>query len=388
MAKKNSPEKTSLREISLVFLKLGLISFGGPAAHIALMEDEIVRRRKWLSHERFIDLIGAVNFIPGPNSTELAIHIGYVRAGWQGLVVAGLCFILPAVIIVSTIGQFYVSYGNLPEFTAILYGIKPVIIAIILKALWSLGKSALKSRFLVILAIIAIILNFLGINELLVLFGVGIFMALKQLFSQNSENNNLNKLVLLPPNLIAKASAALVGNGIGFGLFPLFLVFLKIGSVLFGSGYVLLAFLQGDLVERLGWLSQKQLFDAIAVGQVTPGPLFTTATFIGYILGGWKGGIVATIGIFLPAFFFVFTTGPFIPQLRKSLIFGAFLDGINVSALALMFVVTVKLIETTFIDLITIILGVISAYLLFFTSINSAWIVLLGAIIGYVIRSF
>lgn len=375
--------KTSLKEISWFFLKLGTIAFGGPAAHIAMMEDEVVHKRKWMTRDKFIDLLGASNLIPGPSSTELAIYIGYTQAGWQGLLLAGLCFILPAVLIVSIIARFYVLYGNLPEISGILYGIKPIVVVIIIKALWNLGKTALKSRLLVVLAILAAVLSFLGLNPLGVLLGVGIFMALRQTVLNNNVKNNLNMFAFLPLNMLTSSTLPNVAGTASSSLYLLFLVFLKIGAVLYGSGYVLLAFLQADLVEHLGWLTQRQLLDAVAVGQSTPGPVFTTATFIGYILNGWKGAAVATVGIFLPSFLFVAITSPFIPRLRKSEIFSAFLDGVNASAVSLVFVVTLKLIGEAFIDPITVILGLLAVGLLFFTSINSAWLILLGGIIGY-----
>lgn len=371
---------TTLIKIFLLFLKLGTIAFGGPAAHIAMMEEEVVNKKKWLTNDKFLDLLGATNLIPGPNSTELAIYIGYTQAGWQGLLIAGLSFILPAVFIVCIIARFYVIYGNYPEFTGIMYGIKPIIIAIILKAILSLGKKALKNRLLIILAVLAVILNLFGANELILLFGAGIFMALKQLFLQNK------KLFFLPVNIVSQTALTTTGNIVPYGLLPLFLFFLKVGAVLYGSGYVLLAFLQADLVEHYGWLTQKQLLDAIAVGQFTPGPVFTTATFIGYLLSGWKGAIIATIGIFLPSFIFVAFTSPFISILRKSDLFSAFLDGVNTSAIALMLVLCLKLSGTAFIDLFTIIMGLISVYLLFFTSINSAWLMLAGGIVGYILK--
>lgn len=374
--------KTSLKEISLFFLKLGTIAFGGPAAHIAMMEDEVVHKKKWLTQDKFIDLLGASNLIPGPSSTELAIYIGYTQAGWRGLLLAGFCFILPAVLIVSVIARFYVLYGNLPEISGILYGIKPIVIIIIIKALWNLGKTALKSRLLITFAIFATILNFLGLNPLAVLFGVGILMALKQIVSNNHIKNNSKMFAILPVNMIASSLPNVVNTN-SSNLYLLFLIFLKIGAVLYGSGYVLLAFLQTDLVEHLGWLTQQQLLDAVAVGQFTPGPVFSTATFIGYILNGWKGATVATVGIFLPSFLFVAATSPFIPKLRKSAIFSAFLDGVNASAVSLMLVVTLKLIGGAFIDPLTIILGLIALGLLFFTSINSAWLILLGGVVGY-----
>lgn len=375
--------KTSLKEISLFFLKLGTIAFGGPAAHIAMMEDEVVHKKKWLTQDKFIDLLGASNLIPGPSSTELAIYIGYTQAGWRGLLLAGFCFILPAVLIVSVIARFYVLYGDLPEISGILYGIKPIVIIIIIKALWNLGKTALKSRVLIALAIFALILNFLGLNPLIVLFGVGILMALKQIVSSNHIKNNLKILAFLPVNIVASSTLPNIVNTTSSSLYFLFLIFLKIGAVLYGSGYVLLAFLQADLVEHLGWLTQQQLLDAVVVGQFTPGPVLTTATFIGYILNGWKGAAVATVGIFLPSFLFVAVTSPFIPGLRKSAIFGAFLDGVNASAVSLMLVVTIKLIGGAFIDPLTILLGLIAVCSLFFTTINSAWLILLGGVVGY-----
>lgn len=372
--------KSSIKDLSLLFLRLGTTAFGGPAAHIAMMEEEIVRKRKWLTEEKFLDLLGATNLIPGPNSTELAIHIGYKQAGWLGLLLAGLCFILPAAIIVTIIAKFYINYGDLPAFARVMYGIKPVIIAIILKALWNLGRSALKTTWLIVIAALAVILNILGLNELIVLFGGGLIMILRELYLQK------NNFAFLPLYLISQSGVPNEETTTYVNLCPLFLFFLKIGSVLFGSGYVLLAFLQADLVEKFGWLTQQQLFDAITVGQVTPGPVFTTATFIGYILSGWKGAIVATIGIFIPSFIFVAATGPFIPKLRQSKILGAFLDGVNVAAVALMIVVTIKLTGNAFIDLPTILFGYISTYLLFFTPINSIWLMVLGAVIGYLIH--
>ena len=351
-----------LTEIATLFLKLGTISFGGPAAHIALMEDEVVRRRRWLSHEEFMDLIGATNLIPGPNSTEMAIHIGLRRAGWAGFLIAGGCFILPATVIVTFCAWLYVRYGSLPEAGAILYGVKPVMIAVVLQALWALGRAALKTKTLLMLAAAAAILNFLGVNELVILFGAGLLFA----FTRSS--------------FVRKSQTQC------FSLAPLFLFFLKTGSVLFGSGYVLLAFLRADLVERWHWLSEGQLLDAIAVGQFTPGPVFTTATFIGYILGRTPGAIVATLGIFLPAFIFVALSGPFIPRIRRSETAGAFLDAVNASSLALMAVVTWQLGHSAVVDVTSLVLAVASAIVLFRFRVNSAWIVLGGALVGLIFR--
>jgi len=351
-----------LTEIATLFLKLGTISFGGPAAHIALMEDEVVRRRRWLSHEEFMDLIGATNLIPGPNSTEMAIHIGLRRAGWAGFLIAGGCFILPATVIVTFCAWLYVRYGSLPEAGAILYGVKPVMIAVVLQALWALGRAALKTKTLLLLAAAAATLNFLGVNELVILFGAGLLFA----FTRSS--------------FVRKSQTQC------FSLAPLFLFFLKTGSVLFGSGYVLLAFLRADLVERWHWLSEGQLLDAIAVGQFTPGPVFTTATFIGYILGRTPGAIVATLGIFLPAFIFVALSGPFIPRIRRSETAGAFLDAVNASSLALMAVVTWQLGHSAVVDVTSLVLAVASAIVLFRFRVNSAWIVLGGALVGLIFR--
>jgi len=351
-----------LTEIATLFLKLGTISFGGPAAHIALMEDEVVRRRRWLSHEEFMDLIGATNLIPGPNSTEMAIHIGLRRAGWAGFLVAGGCFILPATVIVTFCAWLYVRYGSLPEAGAILYGVKPVMIAVVLQALWALGRAALKTKTLLLLAAAAAILNFLGVNELVILFGAGLLFA----FTRSS--------------FVRKSQTQC------FSLAPLFLFFLKTGSVLFGSGYVLLAFLRADLVERWHWLSEGQLLDAIAVGQFTPGPVFTTATFVGYILGRTPGAIVATLGIFLPAFIFVALSGPFIPRIRRSETAGAFLDAVNASSLALMAVVTWQLGHSAVVDVTSLVLAVASAIVLFRFRVNSAWLVLGGALVGLIFR--
>lgn len=354
-------------ELALLFLRLGATAFGGPAAHIAFMEEEVVRRRRWMSQEEFLDLLGATNLIPGPNSTEMAIHIGYRREGWRGLVVAGVCFILPAALIVGAIAWLYVRYAKLPQAEALLYGIKPVIIAIIADALWRLAKTAMKTPLLATLAVIAVTAAFLGVHELAVLFGCGVLVMLLRRGGRG--------MFALP--LLATSAAVPA-----FGLMPLFLFFAKVGAVLFGSGYVLFAFLRADLVERWHWLTESQLLDAIAVGQLTPGPVFTTATFIGYVLAGAPGAVVATIGIFLPAFVFVAISGPLVPRLRKSRIAAAFLDGVNVAAVALMAVVTWQLGRTAIIDVVTIALAIVSAIVLWRFRINSAWLVLLGALAG------
>ena len=373
--------KTGLLEVAGVFLKLGTIAFGGPAAHIAMMEDAVVRRRQWLSREEFLDLLGATNLIPGPNSTELALHIGRRRAGWLGLIVAGVCFILPAALIVTAIAWAYVRYGKLPEANALLYGIKPVIIAIVVQALWSLGRTAVKTNTLAVAGTLAVIAWFLGVNELIVLFGIG--FAMIPLKATGSKKPNAAFLPWLAPSASAVAVATSAA-AVPFSLNLMFLFFLKVGAVLFGSGYVLLAFLRSDLVERWGWLTESQLLDAIAVGQFTPGPVFTTATFIGFILSGPTGALIATIGIFLPAFFFVALSAPLIPKLRASPAASAFLDGVNVASLALMAVVTWQLGWAALVDWITALLAIVAAVVLLFWRINSAWLVLGGGVVGLI----
>ncbi len=376
-----------LRELAGLFLKLGTTAFGGPAAHIAMMEEEVVRRRKWLTPEEFLDLLGATNLIPGPNSTELAIHIGHRRAGWPGLMIAGICFILPAMLIVTVIAWAYVRFGTLPEASALLYGVKPVIIAVVLQALWNLGKSAVKTRLLAAAGIIAATASFLGTNELLVLFGCGFALLTIRAADKNKPvalGGFAPLFAGLPGTSATVAAATGVALTVPFSLNLMFFFFLKVGAVLFGSGYVLLAFLRADLVERWHWLSESQLLDAIAVGQFTPGPVFTTATFIGYLLSGPTGAIVATVGIFLPAFIFVALSSPLIPKLRASPLAGAFLDGVNVASLALMAVVTWQLGATALVDWLTVTLAVGAAALLIRWRINSAWLVLGGAAVGLV----
>jgi chromate transporter len=366
-----------LAELACLFLKLGTISFGGPAVHIAMMEDEVVRRRRWLAREEFLDLLGATNLIPGPNSTEMAIHIGQRRAGIAGLLVAGACFILPAMLIVLVCAWAYVRYGALPQAEAILYGVKPVIVAIVLQALWGLARSAVKSAPLAGIAAAAVAFACFGANELLLLLGGGILATLlRDMKSDSAQAHALSVDVsLLKPLLAAAPGAAVVAGAaapVPFAIWPMFLFFLKVGSVLYGSGYVLLAFLRNGLVERFGWLTEGQLLDAIAVGQITPGPVFTTATFIGFLLGGTPAALAATAGIFLPAFFFVAISGPLVPRLRKSRLAGAFLDGVNVASLALMAVVTFQLTRAALVDPVTLGAALASAALLFRFKLNSA----------------
>ena len=363
-----------LSELAQVFLKLGTTAFGGPAAHIAMMEEEVVVRRQWLTREDFLDYLGATNLIPGPNSTELAIHVGQARAGWPGLLVAGACFILPAALIVGALGWAYVRYGSLPAVEGLLYGIKPVVIAIVLQALLRLTHSAVKSWQLALIGLAAVAAVLSGVNDLLVLALAAAIARLALVKGRRGEGT----VLAVVPGLAAAAAP------VTFGLWPLFLVFLKIGSVLFGSGYVLLAFLRADFVERLGWLTERQLLDAIAVGQMTPGPVFTTATFVGYLLGGGTGAVVATAGIFLPAFFFVALSARILPRLQGSAVARAALDGINVASLALMAVVTWQLSMAALVDWPTRIIAIASAVILLRFRLNSAWLVLAGAGIGLV----
>jgi chromate transporter len=385
----------SLKELALFFLRLGVTAFGGPAAHIAIMEDELVRRRKWLSREKFLDLLGASSLIPGPSSSELAIHIGYLRAGWAGLLIGGACFIFPAAILVAIIAWAYVRFGHLPAVAALLYGVKPVVIGVILQALWGLGRTAVKSWILAIAGAVCVALSFAQVNVLIILFGAGAILAGIHALSRNrTGKRGTGALSLIFVWRGARAGLARIFPWAGAagaaavipGMWPLFLVFLRIGSIVFGSGYVLLAFLRADLVVHRAWVTDAQLVDAVAIGQVTPGPVFTTATFLGYLLRGPVGALVATIGIFLPAFILVAISGPLIPLIRRSKTAGAFLDGVNVASLALMAAVSYELGRSAIVDWLTAGLVIASAVLLLRFRINSAWLVLGGAAIGIAAR--
>jgi chromate transporter len=345
-----------------------------------MVEDEVVRRRAWMSRETFLDLLGATYLIPGPNSTEMAIHVGHRRAGWPGLLVAGACFILPAAAITLGIAWIYVRFGSLPGARAMLYGVKPMIIAIVLQALWSLGRTALRTRLLAGLAVAVLVASFAGVNELVALAGGGLVALLAWLVTRRG-----GALLAMVP-LGAAAGAGAPAGATAFGLLPLFLFFVKIGAILFGSGYVLLAFLRADLVQRWHWLSESQLLDAIAAGQITPGPVFTTATFIGYVLGRVPGAAVGTTGIFLPAFVFVAISGPLVPRLRRSAGASAFLDGVIVASLALMAEVTWHLGRAAIVDGFTLVLAIVSAIALFRFRLNSVWLVLAGAAAGMLLR--
>jgi chromate transporter len=373
--------RTALGELAVVFLKLGVLGFGGPAAHVALMEDELVRRRGWLTRERFLDLLGAANLVPGPNSTELAIHIGRERGGWRGLAVAGTCFIAPAFAIVLGCAWVYVRYGTVPAARGLLYGVKPVMIAVVLQAVWGLGRTAIRTSSSALVGSVCLGAALLGVHELAVLLAAGTALAARA--GLRARSGGASAFVLVPiaaSGSVTVASASLPAASVG--LVPLSLVFLKTGSILFGSGYVLLAYLRADLVHRLGWLSDAQLLDAIAVGQLTPGPVLTTATFVGYILAGVPGATVATVGIFLPAFVFVALSGPLVPLLRRSSAAGGFLDGVNVASLALMAVVGLALARAAVVDWPSALLAAVAAALLLGRRVSAAWLVPAGAIAG------
>ena len=370
-------------EVARLFLKLGVIGFGGPAAHIALMEDEVVRRRRWLTREQFLDLLGATNLIPGPNSTEMAIHVGFVRAGWPGLVAGGACFILPAMLITMGLAMAYSRYGRLPEAGWILYGVKPVIIVVVVQAVWGLARKAIGTPLAAATALAVLVLALRGANEVALLFAAALGLPLLRNVVAAGRVRTL-----IPPGLLGiafagpSALAPVTTAGAGPLLPQLALVFLKVGSILFGSGYVLLAFLRPDLVERTGWLTDAQLLDAVAVGQFTPGPVLTTATFVGYLLARVPGAIVATVAIFLPSFVFVALSSPLIPRLRRSTWAGGFLDGANAASVALMALVTWQLGRAAIVDWVTAALALAAAVLLLATRLNSTWLVAGGALAG------
>lgn len=371
-------KKNELKEIAKLFFKLGSIAFGGPAAHIAMMEDEIVKKRKWMTQEHFLDIVGATNLIPGPNSTEMTMHCGYERAGWKGLFVAGSCFIFPAVLITSIFAWLYQQYGQLPKVEPFIYGIKPAVIAIIIVAAFRLGKKAVKNIELAILGALTLVACLFGLNEIIALFGCGFLGLIIYLFKKNK--GNLKSLI---PLLLFQAM-----EPVKIETFKIFLTFLKVGAILYGSGYVLFAFLDSELVAN-GWLTRQTLIDAVAVGQITPGPVLSTATFIGWQMNGITGAIAATVGIFLPSFIFVLILNPLIPKMRKSKIIGVILDAINVAAVALILAVSVEMARDTITDWRTIVIAVVSLIVVFvLKKLNSAFIVLGGAIIGYLLTFF
>lgn len=374
-----SEQKQRLIELATVFLRLGAIAFGGPAAHIAMMDNEVVNRRRWMSREKLLDLLGITNLIPGPNSTELAIHIGYERGGWRGLLIAGSCFILPAMLIVWALAAIYVRYQTIPQVEWLLYGIKPVIIAILLQALWNLGKKSAKDVPTVLAGIMAAVAYFASFNEILLLLLSGLTVMLVKNWQRRDSTLGI---LFLPFSSPLAQSGSIATAAVSLSWVNVFLFFLKIGCVLYGSGYVLLAFLQRDLVERNQWLTSQQLLDAVAIGQFTPGPVLTTATFIGYLLAGHAGAIAGTLGIFLPAFLLVWLINPLVTKLRHSEWASSFLDGVNAASLGLMAGITFVLGRTALIDWLTLVLAILSAIAVFRFKVNSAWLVLAGAAAG------
>ncbi|MEV0350136.1 chromate efflux transporter [Nonomuraea sp. NPDC050680] len=377
-----------LREVTLLFLKLGIIAFGGPAAHTAMMRDELVRRRGWVSDQRFVDLMGATNLIPGPNSTELAIHLGYDRARWRGLVAAGVCFILPAALMVTALAWAYVTYGRTPAAEGLLYGIVPTVIAIIAHALFGLLRTVVKTIWLGVLAVAALAAYLLGVNELLVLAAGAVLAAaaraLRRPPGRGAAHGVLAAPLLTFGGSLKVGGLPVFGDPTGGQLLQLFTTMLKIGSVLYGSGYVLLAFLRGDFVDRLGWITNQQLIDAVSIGQVTPGPVFTTATFVGYMIAGPLGAFLATVAIFLPSFVFVGLLTKLTDKLRSSEWTSALLDGLNAAAFALMAGVSYELGRTAIIDPLTAGIAVVTLVLLWKTRLNNAWFIAGGAAIGIV----
>ena len=372
-------------EVAVVFLRLGFTAFGGPAAHIAMMRDELVRRRGWLSDERFLDLMGAVNLIPGPNSTELAIYLGFLRAGWLGLVLAGVCFIGPAMLIVLALAWAYVTFGTAPQAAWLLYGIKPVVIAIIAQALWGLARVALRGALPIVWAALLLALYLLNVNIFVLLLGGGVVFAALRLAGRHVRRGADADAGTRPAGLIALplgASSASAALAAPFSQLTLFLTFLKIGAVLYGSGYVLLAFLRTNFVQQLHWLTDRQLLDAVSIGQFTPGPVFTTATFIGYLVGGWQGALVATLGIFLPAFVFIPLLHRLTTLLRRSPWTAAALDGVNIAALALMAGVLLQLGRAALVDPFTWLLAAGALAVLLRFKPNSAWLIAAGALVG------
>lgn len=379
-----SCEQASLAELALVFLKLGTTAFGGPAAHMAMMEDEFVRKRHWITEAEFLDRIATASLIPGPSSTEVAIFIGQAKRGWAGLLIGGFCFIIPAAVLVTMIAAMYARYGSLPQVEAVLYGIKPAVIAIILQALWGFSRTAIKSKRLAAIGAVAVVLNAFGVPPLIVLAIAGIASGAALWFKKQgalalSAIPHFRPFSFLIGSLLVAANAPV-------SLVRLFLSFLKIGAIVFGSGYVLLAFLRTEFIDHLHWLTEKQLIDAVAVGQFTPGPVFTTATFIGYLVAGIPGAFLATLGIFLPGFIFVSVIGPRLPKLRQSILASGLLDGIVVGSLALMFVVAWQLGRAAIVDWRTLWILIMSLAVILRYRINSAWIIAAAGLCGWLLR--
>lgn len=374
-----------LVELARMFTRLGVTAFGGPAAHIAMMHREVVEQRRWMTNDQFVDLIGATNLIPGPNSTEMTMHVGHHRAGWRGLILAGASFILPAAIMVAALAVAYVEYGTTPTGEALLDGIKPVVAAIVATAVARLGLSTLRSPLPIGVALVAAATYLAGFNEIAILFGGAAVVFLARLSHRPRANPLLTVPALIMPPLMVPALAVETATGSGLGLGHLFATFLKIGAVLYGSGYVLLAFLRADFVERLGVLTDRQLLDAVAIGQFTPGPVFTTATFVGYLLAGFPGAVLATIAIFAPGFVFVAALTRVLPHVRRWTWSAALLDGINAAAIGLMAGVLVELAGEAFTGPVMIALATVSLVVLLRTPLNSAWLIVAGGVVGLLI---
>lgn len=385
-----------IKEIAFLFLKLGFIAFGGPAAHIAMMEEEVVTKRKWMDRQHFLDLVGATNLIPGPNSTEMAIHCGYHRGGILGLLTAGVSFILPAVAITCGFAWLYVGYGSIPAIEPFFFGIKPAVLAVILAAVFRLGKKAYKGWKLGVIGIGVLAASLAGISEIFSILAGGILGMFWLYLGEKKDPNKAFSLVcpLWLSSLWEKSKTITMGSiiqpasqaALGASLFPLFLVFLKVGSILFGSGYVLIAYLDAELVTRLGWLTRQELLDAIAIGQFTPGPVLSTSTFIGYQIHGIAGAVAATLGIFIPSFVFVLILNPIVPKLRKSRITACFLDAVNISAVAIMISILVKMGREIILDWKAILIFLLSTVmLLFIKKLGAGWVIVGGAAVGYIL---
>lgn len=369
-----------LGELAILFFRLGVTAFGGPAAHIGMMEDEVVTRRQWLSQQHFLDLVGATSLIPGPNSTEMTMHIGYERAGWRGLAVAGTLFILPAAVLTGILAWLYVQFGTLPAVEPLLVGIKPAVMGIIVTAVYRLGRKAVKNWQLALIGVGVLVAVFLGVDEVVALLVGGVLGALLL----RALAGSLAMLLLQLPSSGFPGFMQPEGET-AVSLWSLGAFFLKIGAILYGSGYVLVAYLEGGLVDQLGWLTQAELLDAIAIGQFTPGPVLTTATFVGYIIAGVPGAIVATLGIFLPSFLFVLLLNPLIPRMRQSVWLSAFLDAVNVAAVGLMVAVLINLGQQTFANWQGVLIALLALVASIRFKVNSAWIVLGGAVLGYLL---
>lgn len=370
---------SKLKEVALVFFKLGCFAFGGPAAHIAMMEDEIIEKRKWMTRDYFLDLIGTTNLIPGPNSTEMTMHCGYERAGKVGLFVAGIAFIFPATFITALLAYLYVKYGQLPEVEPFIYGIKPAVLAIIASAILKLGKKAIKSTELIIIGVLVLVVSLLGVNEVIALLAAGV-LGMLYFYIKSKTVSNLNSISPLILFLGFNTTIAKVTT------LKLFLIFLKVGAILYGSGYVLFAYLDAELVTR-GLMTRAELIDAIAIGQFTPGPVLSTSTFIGYQLSGFTGALVATAGIFLPSFLFVLILNPFIPRMQKSRILRYFLDSVNVAAVAVMLAVLIIMAKDTLVEWQGLVISLIAVFLTFKTKISTIWTIVIGAVLGFVLLS-